>query len=125
MSRWNFMLHFRYYTGDQFDRVSHNETSKHRNYCRRVSLRAANDVVRSTDGRLVRLDRSSRFSRFAGFSEWTGMDRVRDACITDCLGHFRCLPSGPLPKSKSTVARLNILQQHCSTVGRRLLRYPE
>ena len=72
MSRWNFMLHFRYYTGDQFDRVSHNETSKHRDYCRRVSLRAANDVVRSTD-EAARPSRSVK-SIFT-FRRFFGMDR--------------------------------------------------
>jgi len=50
------LLHVGRYTRDQFDRVSHNETSKHTDYCR-VSLRAANDVVRPKDS-AVRPSRS-------------------------------------------------------------------
>jgi len=40
------LLHVRHCTRDQSDRVTDNETSKHTDYCR-ISLRAADDVVRA------------------------------------------------------------------------------
>jgi len=92
-----FLLHVGHYTRDRFDRVSHNETSKHTDYCRRVSLRTANDVVRPQDTRrFVGPDRSSRFSRLTGFcSEWTEVDRVRDAYAADCFPVFTSSPLSP------------------------------
>ena len=97
-------MHVGHYTRDRFDRVSHNETSKHTDYCRRVSLRTANDVVRPQDTRrFVGPDRSSRFSRLTGFcSEWTEMDRVRDAYAADC---FPVFTSSPLHQKAITRGR--------------------
>jgi len=87
-------------TRDRTDRVSHNETPKHTDYCRRVSLRAARHwstpAAQRHSGKAVGRYRSvnSIFTSDQFFSEWTEMDRVRDASSrSDCFGHFQCSPA--------------------------------